>query len=245
MTLAQSATAVAPNCPASFLAAGGTAPYIYSVVSGGAGGAISPTTGAYVAPAQASSNPNQIYDTIRVIDAASATTTRQILVGVPLRLLCEIIQREMQLSIDRVYLWDQKKMMPKDDGLWVVVSEQSCKPFGNVNKFHGSLSENEARQYVAMQALVGIDMISRGPSARDRKEELISILKSDYAQRQQTTNSFMLASIPSTFVNLSEVDGAAIPYRYHISLQMQYAYTRTKMVSYFDDFPTPVVTTDP
>lgn len=245
LTLSQSATAVAPFCKASFLGVGGTAPYVYSVEAGGAGGTINASTGLYTGPATASSSPSTSYDTIKVTDAASNTATAQILVGTPLLLLCEILQRQLGLSTGRVYLWDQKIMQPTDSGLYVAVSVANCKPFGNVNRPVATLAGQDAEQFIAMSALVDIDVISRGPSARDRKEEVLIALGSTYSQQQQNANSFYVALLPTGFVDLSGVDGAAIPYRFKISVRMQYAYAKTQANQYFDDFDSVEVVTDP
>jgi hypothetical protein len=238
LALTRSLSAVAVNLTSSFLGAGGTPPYSYLVLPGGAGGVINSSTGLYTAPAVVSSNPNHLYDTIQVTDSLSATATAQILVGTPLLLFCDIIQSEMALAIGRVYLWDQKIMQPTDSGLYVAVSVPSCKPFANTLQSDGSGSGLNSVQAVNMLATVDIDIISRGPDARDRKEEVILALNSVYCQAQQEANSFLIGKLPagSTFLNLSQVDGAAIPYRYKISVNMQYAVINTKGVPYYDRF---------
>lgn len=234
LTLSQTATAVGANCPASFLALGGTAPYVYSISPYGSGGVIDSSTGVYTAPNQVSSDPRTIYDTIRVVDSLLETATAQILVGTPLLLFCEIIQNQLGLANGRVYLWDQKIMQPTDSDLYVAVSVDSCKPFGNSNR--QSKNGIASEQFVSMFATIGINIISRGPSARDRKEEVILALESDYARRQQDSNSFYIGKLSTSFLNLSDVDGAAIPYRYKISVNMQYFFAKTQSTIYFDSF---------
>lgn len=243
MTLAvrQSISAVAPKIPASFGGVGGVAPYLYSVVADGAGGSINPETGMYTAPSYFTSDPSRNYDTILVTDASGATATAMILVATPLLLVCDIIQKELGLANGRVWLWDQKIMQPKDFGLYIAISVPLCKPFGNVNRF----VDGKEDQSVNMFATLDIDIISRGPEARDRKEEVILALKSSYAQSQQEANSFHLATISSSFLNLSQLDGSAIPYRYKISVNMQYAFVKPeKNVPYYEDFQEPLLLFD-
>ena len=247
LTVAQSATAVCPNIQASFYASGGTAPYLYEVLAGGAGGSINPSTGIYVAPGVVQEDPSKLFDTIQVTDYANQTVTAQILVGTPLLLFAEILQKEMGLSSNRVVLWDQKLFQPKDNGLWIALSVPICKPFGTSNRASASESGMVSRPFVSMLAVVDIDIISRGPQARDRKEEIILALNSVYAQQQQDANSFYIGKLPPSgqFLNLSDIDGAAIPYRYKISVQMQYAFEKSKAAPYFDDFSDAEVFTDP
>lgn len=247
LSLSQSVTAVVPGLYGSFLGVGGATPYSYAVIAGGAGGTINGSTGEYTAPTVVSPNPLQLYDTVQVTDAAAATATAKILVGTPLLLFCEIIQREMGLSSDRVYLWDQKLFQPIDNDLYIAISVPSAKPFANTVKTDGSGSGLKAIQVVNMLATIDIDILSRGPAARDRKEEVVLAFNSIYAQSQQEINSFYIGKLPpgARFLNLSEVDGAAIPYRYRISVNLQYAVTKTKAVPYFDTFENAAVTTNP
>lgn len=232
LSLVQSATAVGSNGPASFLGLGGVAPYTYAVLAGGAGGSINLSTGIYTGPAQVSSDPIKAYDTIRVTDSAGATATAQILVGNALILFSDIIQNQMGLSSDRIWLWNQKVMQPTDSGLYIAISVPICRPFGSGNTIVNGIQI----QSVNMQATVDIDLISRGPEARDRKEEIILALNSVYAEQQQAANSFYIGKLPprSQFLNLSNVDGAAIPYRYRISINMQYFIRKTQTAPYFD-----------
>lgn len=247
LAISQSATAVAPYSPATFAGSGGVEPYVYSVVAGGAGGSINSSTGVYTAPSSASSDLSQAYDTIRVTDSASATADATILVGLPILLLCEILQRELSLASGRVYLWDQKINQPSDNGLYIAVSIPSCKPFGNVNRTGSTDDGMEEDQSINMLARVDIDIISRGPSARDRKEEVLLALNSTYALQQQEANSFSFGKLSPNggFLNLSQLDGAAIPYRYKITVNMQYAFEKAKAIDYFDSFEDVSVLTDP
>lgn len=234
LVLTQSATAVGSRTPASFLGVGGVSPYTYAVLPNGAGGSINSSTGLYTGPSTLLSDPKRAYDTIRVTDANSDTATAQILVGNTIVLFCDILQKEMGLANGRVYEWDQKIMQPTDSGLYIAVSVPICKPFGSNN----SVIDGLQVQSVNMMATVDIDIISRGPEARDRKEEIILALNSIYAEQQQEANSFYIAKLPpgSQFINLSNIDGAAIPYRYRISINMQYMVKKIQASPYFDDF---------
>lgn len=244
LSLAQTLTAVAVNLTSSFQGNGGTGPYTYSVLPGGAGGAINATTGVYTAPPAVSEDPTTLYDTVQVIDSLAATATAQILVGTPLLLFCEILQKELGLANGRVYLWDQKIMQPTDLALYIAVSVPSCKPFSNNIALSAS---GVSVQDVNMWAQLDIDIISRGPAARDRKEEVVLAFNSFYAQQQQEANSFYIGKLPpgAKFLNLSNIDGSAIPYRYKISVALQYAVTKTEQAQYFNSFSNVDLATNP
>lgn len=246
LSVLQTLTAVGVNLTSSFGGSGGTAPYTFAVLANGAGGTIA-SDGTYTAPALVNGGsygpPTKIYDTIRVTDSLGATATAQILVGNPILLFCEIMQHELGLANGRVYLWDQKIIEPTDAGLYIAVAVISCKPFASTNAPNGSGAGLDSIQSVNMYAQMQVDVISRNAEARDRKEEIILAWNSDYARQQMAANSFYIGKLPpgSQFVNLSNQDGAAIPYRFNISASLQYAYVKAQAVPYFSQFVRPQI----
>jgi len=244
IALTQSKTALAINLTASFLAGGGTPPYAYSVRAGGAGGSIDSATGLYTAPAVVPDDPQLLFDTVQVTDAADGVATAQIMVGTPLLLFCEVIQNQLVLPNGRVYLWDQKLFQPTDTGLYVAVSVLAPKVFSSQNTQD---SEGNSLQSVNMYARLDLDIISRDISAVNRKEEVIMALNSNYSRNQQDANSFYIAPLPpaSQFLNLSNQDGSAIPYRFKIAVAIQYVVRKSSAVPYYTDFESPPVTIEP
>jgi hypothetical protein len=238
LSLLQNATAMAANgLTLPFAGYGGVPPYNYAVLGGGAGGTIGPSSGIYVSPALTGT------DIIQVTDADNNTATAEIMICTPLELVCDIIQTQMGLAQGRVYLYEQKINEPGDSGLFIAIGILACKPFGNNRKIvANSATGMNQIQVVNMWANLTIDIISRGPDARDKKEQVLLALKSLYAQQQQELNSFFVAPISSSFQNLSQLDGAAIPYRFQIGAVIQYAVKQITSVPYFDSFSQPVVT---
>lgn len=243
LSISQSVTAISPGPTTGFLASGGTAPYTYSVLAGGAGGSIGSSSGVYTPPAAVNSNPALAYDTIQVVDSHSPprSATASILVTNALGLVADIIQNQLSLDNAHIYFWDQKIFQPNDSSLYVVVGVLRDKVFGNSTE-HVSTDEGLfANQYCNVMATLSIDLVSRSSEARDRKEEVILALQSDYAQSQMETNSFSIGRLPIGFVNLSVQDGAAIPYRFNINVNIQYTTIKTVSVPYFSTFDQPSV----
>lgn len=229
-------SAVSPNgLTVPFSGVSGTAPYVFSVDAGGAGGTIDASTGLYTSPTATG------VDTVRVTDSLSATATLKINICTALELVCDIIKTSMSLGSDQVFLWDQKWTLPIDSLLYVAVSQLTCKPFGNTRSFYNGIES----QSVNVSATIGIDIMSRGPAARDQKELVLLALNSGYAESQMEMNSFRVFPICNNFTNLSEVDGAAIPYRYHIDVQMQYFVTNTVSENYYGTFSVAAPVTNP
>ncbi len=236
MILTATTLAVAPGIQSNFLASGGTSPYSYSVRPGGAGGTIN-SSGWYTAPSSLPSDALQALDTVVATDSAGNFATAEIVVGSPLQLFCDIIQSQLALPEGRVWVWNQKQFQPTDSGLYIAVSILSCKPFGSSNRFLAS--SDSQNQGVNMFAAISVDIMSRGLDALNRKEEVIQALNSSYSQNQQALNSFYVSQLSSGFVNLAAVDGAAIPYRFNITVNIQYVAQKTSSVDYYSSFPTP------
>lgn len=239
LTVTQTATAISPTLTASFNASGGVAPYVFSVAQLplGPGGTIAPT-GIYTAPGAITYPPKPSKDTIVVTDSLGDTGTAKILVGNTLQLFCEIIQTGMGLSDGRVYLWDQKVLQPKDNDLYVIVSAARIRPFGNTKTYSGQGAGLAATQSLNVVATLDVNIISRGPAARDLKEFVLMSIYSDYSEQQQAANSFSVGRLQfgNQFLDLSAIDGAAIPYRYMIPINITYFVTATNDVNYFSTF---------
>lgn len=249
ISVLQSATAIIPGSNANFSGVGGTGEYFYEVAPGGAGGIID-SSGNYSAPANPVITAQAAVDTIIVTDIGGTnayyyyqddiqnlpSAKAQILVGSPLFLLAEIIQSELQLDSDHIYFWNQKLNEPKDAGLYVVLSVSSSRPLGNVNRHTANGASLNSTQFLNVIDTVEIDIISRSAAARDQRNDVLLALNSDYSQNQQSGNGFSIARLPGggRFINLSGIDGALIPYRFRLSIALQYAYMKTAAVDYFD-----------
>lgn len=219
-----------------FLATGGTAPIVYSVAPEGIGGSIN-SNGLYTAPYSTG------MDKIVAVDSLGNKTVKTVYVGTALHLLCDILQKELGLAEGRVYLYDQKIFMPTDERMFVAVSVVSLKPFGNTVYFDPI--NNSDIQSSNFGSAIQIDIMSRSTEALLRKEEVLMALKSTYAEQQQELNSFHVGVISTGFTNLSGLDGSAIPYRFSITVNVQYQVKKVGSVSYFDDFEDPSVITNP
>jgi hypothetical protein len=182
---------------------------------------------------------------VRATDSLLATADAQVFTGMPLELLIDILKTELGLAQDHVYLWDQKIFAPSDAGLFVAVSVLNVKPFSNVRRYDGSGAGLDALQSMNVQAQIQLDILSRDLSAVLRKEEVLLALNSVYAEQQQALNSFRVFGLAPQFTNLSNIEGAAIPYRFSISINMQYAVVKNQSVPYYDQFTAPSVTIDP
>jgi hypothetical protein len=244
ITIAQNKTAMVPGGTASFLADGGTAPYIYQVLPNGAGGTIDPLTGIYSAPAGVSVVPTEQYDVIQATDIFGAQGTTQILIGTPLDMLLDIIQTQIGLDPDHIYYYNEKGFMPTDEQLFIVLKIVNVKAYSNRRYSTGIGSGwDTSAQTLNSGALIDINIMSRSRSAILQKEQVLMALNSQYSQTQQQANGFKLPKIPMGFVDLSEQDGSAMLNRFVLSAMVLYSTTFSQANDYFDTFQVPQLVT--
>ena len=203
----------------------GVPPYVYSLVAGGDGGSIT-ATGEYQAPLV----NNKGFQDILVTDDNSDTATITISILNHLQLVAEIIQKQLSLDGDQVYIYNQKITVPKDNKMYVAIGVSNMKVIASNMK----VIDGVELSYTNSQANLKIDIMSRALEAFNRKEEVVSSLRSVLAQRTQTANMFKIAEVPNSFNDLSGIDGSAIPYRYNVSVNMIYSLRTTKDVDYYD-----------
>ena len=162
-----------------------------------------------------------------------------------IQVIADIIERELSLqpanpasknpNDRRVFLWNQNFTLPAYDYMFVILKETPGRAIHNSFKFTDD-SPPQQIQEVVMQKEVTVDVLSRNSEARERKEEVLMALASYYSQDQQGKNGFKIFSHPSSFVDISEVEGAGKLYRFQARFQCHVKYTKTKTIDYYDDF---------
>lgn len=242
LAILQNYSAVANNqgLTVPFGATGGSAPYVFSVVPGGAGGSINGSSGLYAAPTTVGVDTIQVTDSTTPTPLTASTT---IAVLTPLQLVADIIRTQVGLSTTQVYLYNQKYDIPTDQNLYVAVGLNSIKPFGNLPKYSGGSAAVTAIQAVNCLASVSIHILSRSNQALLNKERILLALSSPYAESQMELNGFYVAPLTTDIHDVSEIDGAAIPYHYVFSVNLQYFSKLQSSPSFFSSFnPVQVIT---
>lgn len=237
MILTALTKALAPTYNTYILATGGTGPYIYSIVSGG--GSVNATTGLFTAP----NAPAKVI--LKAVDSLAVEATVTIEVMTPIKLFADVIKTFMGLADDQVYLYNQKFKIPPDDRLYIAIKYPEAKPYANNTKYDGSGAGLVAQQTTHFNATIMVDIMSKSTAALERKEEVVLALTSDYSKRQQQLNAFAIARMPQRVVALNELEGDAIPYRFNLSVGLQYAFRKLSNTAYIDNFQAVQVRVDP
>lgn len=164
----------------------------------------------------------------------------------PEQIIVDILSTEMTMPTDSVWVRDQNRLIPNDNGLYMAVGFVDGTPISNVTtpveNDDGTLSE--VQQIVAREN-IQIDIFSADNQAVLRRWEVLQAIKSIYSQQSQERNSFRIFSIPTNFVNTSGVEGPKNINRFTLVIVVHSWYRKEKLISskygdFYDDFGTRV-----
>jgi len=155
-----------------------------------------------------------------------------------------IIIEEMELEEDRVYIYNQKFTIPKDDELFIVL-EYNGAPKVISNRNYMDMTEEPPVEVndLNMQERIVVGVFSKNESALQRKEEVLMAIHSIYSQNVQEQYSFRIFR-SSVIEDLSFLEASALLYRFDIPLIVNAWYKKTKEKTYYEVFQTQVTVND-
>lgn len=160
----------------------------------------------------------------------------------PIKLICNILQRSLNIADGNIWIYNQKRDIPNDFGTYFVVSYTGQRIIGNTR--HEVPTVNGLIEYQSVHNLANfaVDVFSRGSGARDMRDQTIMALNSTYSQMIQEANGFQIARNSFNVTNTSEIEGVAELNRYTISFNVTYMSEATRNIDYFDTFTKEVIT---
>ena len=156
------------------------------------------------------------------------------------KVIGDILAQQMQLRTSgptaQIMLTNERFDIPPTNDLYIALSYVDGKPIGNNNYFDGNTVVET--QQVVMLYHIQIDIMSFGPDARTRKEEIYQALRSLYAQSLMEQWNMQVARIPSDFVDASSLEETKMLNRYTLTIAVTAMLTKTKTAtSYYTTFP--------
>lgn len=162
------------------------------------------------------------------------------------QLICDIIARGMGLGKDQIWIYNQRRSIPEDKRLYVVVGIAGLKAYGNNNRnawvtgptgpsgeTGPTYYQDQLSQY--MLETISIDLFSYTQEALQRYNEVMGSLRSTYSQQIQELNGLKIAELPISMNDVSFVEGAALIYRISITLPVFRKYDMILNADYYDD----------
>lgn len=160
----------------------------------------------------------------------------------PIKDICRILQNQLNLTDKQIWIYNQKRDIPNDFGMYFVVNLQGQRVIGNVRREVATISGMMEEQSVHNLAVFSVDIFSRSPQVREMMDLAIMALNSTYSQQIQEAKGFQIARNSFQVTNTSEVEGVAELNRYSISFNVTYMSETTKSISYYDTFSKEVIT---
>ena len=160
-----------------------------------------------------------------------------------LKSVSEIIKHELSLADDQIWLYNQKKDIPKDTRVYFSIGLLSSKPYASkleyVDMGAGELTEAISTNF---QDVITINIYSRSTLPIDDKNTVLSALRGTYSQQKQMTTGYYIAVLPQTIMPITEEDGTTILYRFNIPIVVQYMNVWIKDVEFFDKYKYNLIT---
>lgn len=160
----------------------------------------------------------------------------------PIKSICKILQKQLALADKQIWIYNQKRGIPNDFGVYYVVSYLGQRIIGNIRKEIATTTGLMEYQSVHNLAQFQIDVFSRGSGARDMRDLAIMALNSTYSQQVQEANGFQIARNSFQVTNTSEVEGVAELNRYSISFNVTYMSETSNSIPFYDTFTKEVIT---
>jgi hypothetical protein len=156
-----------------------------------------------------------------------------------IKVIGDILKNQMNLDDSQIMLSYEKYDIPENDKLFIDLSYVSGRAIANNSVFDPET--NIETIYTTMNEIVQIDLMSFGPEARTRKEEVISSLGSVFSQQQQEKYNMQIARIPGDFINASSLEETKFLNRFTINITVTSLSSLTKAPDYFTEFDRPEV----
>lgn len=153
--------------------------------------------------------------------------------------IVDIIQKELELDPNNVWIRAQNMTIPLDENLYVIIGCINSNYIGSVNSYD-SVTGNEVQE-VTLADTIQIDWFSKSTDALTRRWEILAALNSFYSKQVQESNNFKIFKQPNSFVNTSSIEGSDNITRFTAQFVCHVCYIKEKMLQsfagdYYDDF---------
>ncbi len=157
-----------------------------------------------------------------------------------------ILIEELGIDEDRVTIYNQKFIIPRNSGLFIYIEYKSSpKQISSRDKMIvdslGNANENQDSNWLED---ISIGVYSKNLEALQRKEEVAMALHSIYSQQLQETQGFKIFRNVN-IVPINEIEGAARLYRFDIECKVLSWYNKVKVAQFFDSHTVEVIVNSP
>jgi hypothetical protein len=153
-------------------------------------------------------------------------------------ILCDILSIDMGLDAERVVVYNQNFKAPKDDDIYIVVSQGPMRPIGNNNRF--DFENDKEIKKVSIFTTYNIEITSKNTDAKYRAPEVLAAIGSTYSEQKQELNHIRIFRT-AQILDLSFIEGRSALHRYQIPVIINSVQIYEKSISIYDKFQEPSV----
>ncbi len=158
----------------------------------------------------------------------------------PIKVIADILCKELGINANRVFLFNSLNPLPKDDDLYIVLQQTEFPPFGLKKEYkQNNDTYTEVQSYMTKEVIT-ISLVSKNTDARLRRYDVNLALNSTYSQQMQEQYGFHIAQC-NPVSNRSYLEATARLYRFDTEATVITAYSKTQAVDYYDKFDNTVV----
>lgn len=169
--------------------------------------------------------------------------------------IVDIIGKYMELKADQIWIRNQTRKIPNDDGLYVTVGFVDGVPYSSKSEIEtvGITPPGDADPYEEVRETVTlhvgeniqIDIYSRNNDSLFRRWEILQALASIYSKQAQEKYDFKIARVPKNFLNSSMTEGGSTLNKFSCLVTCLTMHSKQKVLEsnsgqYYDDFRTRV-----
>lgn len=153
-----------------------------------------------------------------------------------LDILVDVLSRELEISPERVFAYNNDIELPEDNDLFVVLYFMQRSPYSNNLRYKGNVDNLQEVQTTNIVEDIMIAVMSRDTSARDRVWEINLALNSTYSQYQQEKYHMHISTINETS-DSSFLEATARLNRFDIRCRVFRGYDKIKNIDFYDKYP--------
>src|SRR4051812_44932004 len=157
-----------------------------------------------------------------------------------LTVLRSLFETELDFPTEppRVFIYNQPRRLPEDEGLFGLVSFLGSVPFASSLRMQNNpaTGELEEVQSVNLREMYQFDMWSANDEAEMRKEDPVFALNSYTAQSLSEQYSFKLANLPTAMNDVSSIEASRRLNRYSMTFNALREVQRIRPIPYFNVF---------
>lgn len=153
----------------------------------------------------------------------------------PVKIIADIISHEMKLPADRIFIYNDGRELPKDDGLYIVLYVTSRPPYGAKTEYRGSDENLVEIQTLNVKEVIVASAVSKNTEARTRAYEVQMAVNSMFSQQEQEKYACHISRI-APVRDFSFLEQTSRLNRFDTEITVLTVYEKTQPVDYYDTF---------